>query len=55
MEKLDIDFDDNTYTGNGYSGISMSDNAIEAYNEGRMPLSKWKKSMLIERIEKTRA
>ena len=55
MEKLDIDFDDNTYTGNGYSGISMSNNAIEAYNEGRMPLSKWKKGMLIERIEENKS
>ena len=41
--------------GNGYSGVSMSNNAVEAYEEGRMPLCKWKKGMLIERIEENRS
>ena len=43
------------HKGNGYSGISMSNNAVEAYEEGRMPLSKWTKGMLIERIEENRS
>ena len=34
---------DTTHSGNGYNGYSMSNNAIEAYNNGLMPLSKWGK------------
>lgn len=41
-------------SGKGYSGISMSVNAVEAYEEGRMPFSKWKKEMLIKKLEENR-
>ena len=34
---------DTTHSGNGYNGYSMSNNAIEAYNNGLMPLNKWGK------------
>lgn len=32
----------------GYSGYSMSNNAVEAYKEGRMPYSKWTKNTLLK-------
>ena len=35
----------------GYNGYSMSNNAVEAYEEGRMPLSKWTKSAILIGIE----
>lgn len=35
--------------GNGYDGYSMSNNARRAYEEGEMPISKWKKSDIIDR------
>lgn len=35
----------------GYKGYSMSNNAIKAYDEGRMPLSKWTKTAILEAIE----
>jgi len=31
----------------GYSGYSMSNNALEAYDSGMMPLSKWTKKAII--------
>lgn len=36
--------------GNGYCGWSMSNNARDAYNNGEMPLSKWTKTAILERI-----
>lgn len=35
----------------GYSGWAISNNAVEAYYNGEKPLSKWKKSDIIEAIE----
>ena len=35
----------------GYNGYSMSNNATDAYNNGEMPLSKWKKSYILDEIE----
>ena len=35
----------------GYSGWSMSNNAVDAYYNGEKPLSKWRKSDIIEAIE----
>lgn len=35
----------------GYSGFSMSNNAVNAYNNGEMPLSKWSKKIIIAAIE----
>lgn len=32
----------------GYSGYSMSNNAVQAYNAGEMPLSKWTKKKFLE-------
>ena len=34
----------------GYYGYSMSNNAVSAYEEGEMPLSKWTKQGVIEYI-----
>lgn len=34
----------------GYYGYKMSNNAVEAYECGEMPLSKWTKSAIIKRI-----
>ena len=31
----------------GYSGYSMSNRAVDAYEDGEMPLSKWTKKMII--------
>lgn len=36
----------------GYNGYSMSNNAVEAYDNGEMPLSKWKKADIIEAINR---
>lgn len=36
---------------NGYFGFSMSNRAVEAYEDGEMPLSKWTKAEMIERAE----
>lgn len=44
-------YEDDLHMGKGYLGNSMSNNAVEAYEEGRMPLGKWKKSMIIDKIE----
>lgn len=38
------------YQGNGYAGLSMSNNAIEAYSKGKMPKSKWTKKIIVDRI-----
>ena len=38
--------------GNGYSGYSMSNNAVAAYEDGEMPLSKWSKSAILEAVQK---
>ena len=38
------------HQGNGYIGQSMSVNAKEAYDEGRMPLSSWGKYDIIEKV-----
>lgn len=35
----------------GYKGYSMSNNAVKAYDEGRMPLSKWTKTAILEAVE----
>lgn len=37
----------------GYKGFSMSNNAVEAYESGEMPLSKWTKAEMLEAAEKT--
>lgn len=34
----------------GYNGYSMSNNAVAAYNNGEMPLSKWTKTAILETI-----
>ncbi|MCF0107018.1 MAG: hypothetical protein HUJ53_09665, partial [Holdemanella sp.] len=38
----------------GYKGYSMSNNAIEAYEEGYMPLSKWTKGEILNAIDDIR-
>lgn len=38
----------------GYSGYSMSDNAVMAYGNGEKPLSKWTKKDILEAIEKAK-
>lgn len=35
----------------GYNGYSMSNNAINAYDDGEMPLSKWTKTEIIEAVK----
>lgn len=35
----------------GYNGFSMSNNAVTAYEEGQMPLSKWTKALIIDAIQ----
>ncbi len=42
---------DGFHRGNGYRGYSMSNNAVDAYNDGEMPLSKWTKRELLDAIE----
>lgn len=34
----------------GYSGYSMSNRAVEAYEDGEMPLSKWSKEKIIREV-----
>lgn len=34
----------------GYSGYSMSNNAVAAYEDGEMPLSKWTKSAILSEL-----
>lgn len=35
----------------GYRGFSMSNNAVDAYNSGEKPFSKWTKSEILKEIE----
>lgn len=35
----------------GYNGWSMSNNAVDAYDNGEMPLSKWTKSEILYNLE----
>lgn len=35
----------------GYHNFSMSNNAIDAYRNGEMPLSKWTKGIILEKLE----
>ena len=44
-------YGDGFHRGNGYHGYSMSNNAVDAYNDGEMPLSKWTKRELLDAIE----
>lgn len=37
----------------GYNGWSMSNNAVDAYENGEKPLSKWRKSDILEAIEES--
>ncbi len=37
----------------GYNGWSMSNNAVDAYENGETPLSKWRKSDILEAIEES--
>lgn len=37
----------------GYSGCSMSNNAVAAYEDGETPLSKWRKIDILEAIEES--
>lgn len=43
--------DDYEHRGKGYHGYSMSNNAVSAYSDGEMPLSKWTKRELVDAIE----
>ncbi len=36
--------------GHGYNFYSMSNNAVKAYSQGSMPISKWNKKNILERI-----
>lgn len=36
----------------GYYGYSMSNNAVDAYRNGEMPLSKWNKKIITEEMKK---
>ncbi len=44
---------DTYHKGNGYAGTT-SNNALDAYAEGRMPMSKWTKKDFIEHIDANR-
>ena len=46
-----IEYDDYEHRGKGYHGYSMSNNAVSAYSDGEMPLSKWTKRELVDAIE----
>lgn len=41
----------NSYGGKGYSGYSMSNNAVDSYKRGKKPLSKWSRQDIIDRIK----
>ncbi len=45
-------FGDEEFKGNGYCGNSMSNNAVAAYNEGKMPLSKWRKKDILAGLKR---
>lgn len=38
----------------GYNGYSMSNNAVDAYADNKMPISRWTKSAILERIYEIR-
>lgn len=38
----------------GYKGYSMSNNAVDAYADNKMPISRWTKSVILERIYEIR-
>ena len=38
------------HQGNGYAGWSMSNNAVDAYNSGQKPISKWSKTEILKAI-----
>ena len=42
--------DESEHRGQGYDGYSMSVNARIAYNSGQMPLSKWTKTEILNRV-----
>ena len=46
-----IEYDDYEHRGKGYHGYSMSNNAVSAYSDGEMPLSKWTKRELVDAID----
>lgn len=53
FDEIIDDYNSRTETANvgrGYSGYSMSNNAISAYNKGSMPISKWTKQKIIQSI-----
>lgn len=35
----------------GYNGYSMSNNAVQAYNDGEKPMSKWTKTAILEALK----
>lgn len=35
----------------GYKGYSMSNRAVRAYDEGKMPISKWTKTAILDGVE----
>ncbi len=39
-----------SFSGNGYNGYSMSNNAVYAYENGEKPISKWTKSDILSEI-----
>lgn len=54
FDEIIDDYNSRTETakvGRGYSGYSMSNNAVQAYNQGSKPISKWKKSDIINSID----
>lgn len=36
----------------GYHGYSMSNNAVDAYNDGEMPKSKWTKASILDEVQR---
>ena len=44
-------FSERDYTGNGYDGYSMSNNARDAYKNGEKPISKWTKADIIDAVK----
>ena len=52
MDKIELD--ESLFCEAGYSGYSMSNNAVKAYEEGKKPLSKWTKADILERVKELR-
>ena len=44
---------DGEYKGNGYFGVSMSNNAIAAYASGEKPISRWKKQDIVKALKRS--